>query len=200
MSVSRSHRDGDTHRPSSIVATQQRQQRHESPTAAPALPSETTQRSFALARVTRQEPCLPALQPPKMCPSQPTTAAAQTRDVVTTSKEEDATILQLSPPHVIGPCGQRKADVLGLIVSRAVRDGPAGAPWAVPTRLGLVATGKLPGERAGGSSDGPRGAGHEKPIERDPHDDVSGIRKRAGGMRWTLTLGHITRPPQLAPG
>ena len=168
-SVSRPHRD--TPRPSSDFATQQCQQRHESPTAAPALPSKTPQRS--LARVTQQEAWLPALQPPKMFPPQPTTPAVQTRDIVdTTSKEEDASILlQLSPLRVIGPCGQRKVDELDLIddrVSRCTRGRCA---------LGRPHSAGLGGDR----------------------EDV-GIRKRAGGTRWTLALGHITRPPQLAPG
>ena len=36
------------------------------------------------------------------------------------------------------------ADAMELIMPLTVRQGPAGAPWAVKTRLGWVATGKLP--------------------------------------------------------
>ena len=36
------------------------------------------------------------------------------------------------------------ADVFGLIVPREVREGPAGSPSAVRTRLGWIATGRLP--------------------------------------------------------
>ena len=37
-----------------------------------------------------------------------------------------------------------RADAIALIMPLSVRQGPTGAPWAVQTRLGWVATGRLP--------------------------------------------------------
>ena len=77
------------------------------------------------------------------------------------------------------------SDALDLIVPRAVREGPAGAPWAVLTRLGWVATGKLPREYADGGSDGQ--VNHIKLMEnQDLHDEVTKWWKtEAFGTKYT---------------
>ncbi|XP_043228628.1 uncharacterized protein LOC122392278 [Amphibalanus amphitrite] len=64
------------------------------------------------------------------------------------------------------------SDVLELIVPRAVREGPAGSPWAVLTRLGWVATGKLPAGLADGDDD--RQVNHVKLMEnQELHEEVT---------------------------
>ena len=64
------------------------------------------------------------------------------------------------------------SDAFDLIVPRAVREGPPGAPWAVLTRLGWVATGKLPMEYADSRDD--RKVYHVKLAEKqDLHEEVT---------------------------
>ena len=64
------------------------------------------------------------------------------------------------------------SDALDLIVPREVREGPPGAPWAVLTRLGWVATGRLPQEYL--DSDSTRQVNHIKLEENSElHDMVT---------------------------